>query len=204
MGETEDDTHMVTSDEEDSSARRARSVSNRNFPFETLIEGLQGVITMLSRLPDTVAEELSQHRVSARYKEKHGETLKRELMEAREAHEHLLTKCSLTETLCSNVVQHLNRKSIGSTEDWEQYVQTVECGEEILSQLSTILNVEALQVVKAVKEMKHRVETEVYPTTAKRDGLKGTANDELNTTTMNPQFQMPVASMETGACSEPK
>ncbi|VDO34970.1 unnamed protein product [Heligmosomoides polygyrus] len=168
MGRSDDDAHMVVSDDEESSPRQVRSVST-GFPYETLVRELREVVTMLHQVPETVTEELSEHKVSARYKEKHGEILRRELTRAREAVERLIKECGFTQVLSNRIVEELDKRGVETIDDWDQYLRTMEKDGEMLAQIAGILNVDVLQIVKAVKEVKATADAGTQPKAVRPD-----------------------------------
>ncbi|VDP37330.1 unnamed protein product [Heligmosomoides polygyrus] len=172
MGRSDDDAHMVVSDDEESSPRQVRSVST-GFPYETLVRELREVVTMLYQVPETVTEELSEHKVSARYKEKHGEILRRELTKAREAVERLIKGYGFTQVLSSRIVEELDKRGAETIDDWDQYLRTMEKDGEMLAQIAGILNVDVLQIVKAVKEVKATADAGAEPKASQKSATEG-------------------------------
>ncbi|KAK5982231.1 hypothetical protein GCK32_011272 [Trichostrongylus colubriformis] len=55
------------------------SIDSCAYPSDIMGQGLDDIKASLGQLPDIVNEEMKEHRVSARYKDKHREAVEREV-----------------------------------------------------------------------------------------------------------------------------
>ncbi|RCN30979.1 hypothetical protein ANCCAN_23243, partial [Ancylostoma caninum] len=96
---------------------------------------------MLRGIPEVISREIAEHKISSRYKERHFETLKREI-----------------DVVCSKV-ERLEGELSSDKKDWAQYMNTIERDGEMLAELCDILGTDMLQIMDVVKDIKAKAES---------------------------------------------
>ncbi|EYB99735.1 hypothetical protein Y032_0120g912 [Ancylostoma ceylanicum] len=161
MGKTLVDVNMRESSDEDEEVQHVNPVSQSEstFPDRTITTELEGIVEMLREVPGAIGREMADHKISSRYKEKHFESLKREIDVVCSKVERLKANCQLTRVLHGELFKVLSERGIESEEDWAQYVSTIERDGDMLAELCDILNTDMLQIVDVVKDTKARAES---------------------------------------------
>ncbi|KAK5965379.1 hypothetical protein GCK32_022397 [Trichostrongylus colubriformis] len=139
------------------------SIDSCAFPFDIIGQGLEDIKASLGQLPDFVNEELKEHKVSARYKDKHREAVEREVGKVVRKLEKLALSCKLTKVMSAKIIEVLDARGIVAEDEWEQYIDTIEKDGEVLSAVCEVLRTDTLQVVEVAKGLVATVE----------DGAKG-------------------------------
>ncbi|RCN35876.1 hypothetical protein ANCCAN_18249, partial [Ancylostoma caninum] len=149
MGKTLEDVKMRESSDEDEEVQQVEPVSH----------SLREVTEMLRGISEVISREIAEHKISSRYKERHFETLKREIDVVCSKVERLEVNCRMTRVLHEKLFESLNDRGIESKEDWAQYMSTIERDGEMLAELCDILGTDMLQIMDAVKDIKAKAES---------------------------------------------
>ncbi|RCN29300.1 hypothetical protein ANCCAN_24945, partial [Ancylostoma caninum] len=114
---------------------------------------------MLRGIPEVISKEIAEHKISSRYKERHFETLKREIDVVCSKVEKLEANCRVRRVLHEKLFESLNDRGIDSKEDWAQYMSTIERDGEMLAELCDILGTDMLQIMDVVKDIKAKAKS---------------------------------------------
>ncbi|VDP19395.1 unnamed protein product, partial [Heligmosomoides polygyrus] len=122
--------------------------------YAALARDIKEIVDKIRQVPVMMADQLREHKISARYKEKHEEVLSSEIEVICEGLENLRKRCFATEVFGQEIWRTLATRGIETIADWHDYVQTMERDGGIIAELCDELNVDALQLVPKVKEHK--------------------------------------------------
>ncbi|KHJ97255.1 zinc knuckle [Oesophagostomum dentatum] len=151
-----DDVNMVESSDEDKDVQVERPVGQSGvlFPDNVITGELEAVTEMLRGVPEVLMREIAEHKVSARYKERHSELVKREVEAVCARMERLKANCQNTRVLHETISRVLSERGIETEQDWMEYVRTTERDEDVLADICEVLETDMLQVVQAVRDLK--------------------------------------------------
>ncbi|KIH67725.1 hypothetical protein ANCDUO_01944 [Ancylostoma duodenale] len=125
---------------------------SRDFPYEKLITELERVESELRRVPIIVRDLTQQHKVSARYKEMHEKFVSEEMGKVCDRLRDLGSRFRTTQMLEAEITGTVRERDIETSDEWHEYVETMERDGAIIARLCQLLNVNPLQVTSAVKE----------------------------------------------------
>ncbi|EYC41411.1 hypothetical protein Y032_0569g65 [Ancylostoma ceylanicum] len=162
------------SDEEDAQVRSV-STSRISFPDSLMSKELEVIGEILQSIPESISVEVGDHKVSARYKEKLNESLSKRIGELVQRVSSLKENCKVVRILHGSVANALQQRGIDSEQEWEQYLATIERDGELLAEICEILNTDVLQIVKVVRQVKHKADA--YDEEEENGGVK--LNGEL-------------------------
>ncbi|EYC32619.1 hypothetical protein Y032_0003g1696 [Ancylostoma ceylanicum] len=155
--EVQEDDVRDFSDEEEG---RIRSVSKSavKFPDSVVSNELGAIEEMLQAIPEALNIDLRDHKVSARYKERHFESLSKRIEVVCMKVKSLRENCKLMCVLHESVHKALEQSGIESKQEWEEYLSTIERDGELLAEVCSILDTDMLQVVKVVRQVKQKAD----------------------------------------------
>ncbi|EYC32035.1 hypothetical protein Y032_0003g1364 [Ancylostoma ceylanicum] len=116
MGKALEDVNMVESSDEDEEVTHVDPVSQTEklFPDSNIVAELREILEMLREIPEAIGREIADHKISARYKEKHFETLRKEIEVVSCKVEQLEMKCQLTRI---TKIEHITTKGYNPREN---------------------------------------------------------------------------------------
>ncbi|VDL65430.1 unnamed protein product, partial [Nippostrongylus brasiliensis] len=127
-----------------------------SFPNVRLKNELEEVLGAIRGIPTYMREGLLEHRISTRYKCAHDRMLSEALDKVCESVQGLIVCSEAAVTLDREIGEVLCRRGIETREDWKEYVNVMERDGDLIMNLCAELNVEPLQLVRAVKDLKKR------------------------------------------------
>ncbi|KHJ96328.1 zinc knuckle [Oesophagostomum dentatum] len=137
---------------------RLNSVSGSGymFPDSVLESELRGILELVEAIPGELKYKMEDHRVSARYKEKHNEWVSSMLEEMGVKIKRLMHNSKAIRVLHGSIAKILEERFIETEQEWEQYICTMERDGEVLPQLCNLLNTDMLQIVNVVNNIKQQ------------------------------------------------
>ncbi|KIH48359.1 hypothetical protein ANCDUO_21573, partial [Ancylostoma duodenale] len=147
-----------SSDEDEGTRVRSVGAQRSEFPLSDVKEELGAILECLQNIPELLKREMEGHKVSARYKEKHNESVFNKIDGVCARVKELMERCRLTQVLQGDLCRTLEQRGIDSEQEWEQYIATVEKDGELVSHLCDILNTDVLLIVNVVKHVKQNAD----------------------------------------------
>ncbi|CAJ0591175.1 unnamed protein product [Cylicocyclus nassatus] len=110
----------------------------------------------LERVPGDISSEMTEHKISARYKEKYEMFIREKVRELSGELNEMAEQCRSIEDERDSTSEAMKTLGIQSVEDWREFVRVAERNREILTQACNMLITNVLQVPTAIQDLKKK------------------------------------------------